>query len=266
MALSKLSLNQNKESKKLSVSKNVVATHLIPVGNSTNGPILWLTDDITEIYLSILYNKYVLAAVRDLKTGKKITAQSSECLSELLSGFDVPQQSMLNRDLIIYSCICEACSKVEIPPEVLENNMDFLVDFIEKSLYNFGYDTWNIRFDYLALKNFLVLERAKPTELEVGLSIMESPPSSKGVMFAVRPQHIYVQKDANNLYRMQIPTTFHSIRDSKQLSNCITSLFWILVFTLGLYDKEDFKYAFFNIRCSLSLDESSLNKLPFFNN
>lgn len=265
MNLKPMSLNQ-KESKKLSVSKNVVATHLTPVGNSTNGPILWLTDDITEIYLSILYNKYVLAAVRDLKTGERITAQSSECLSELLSGFDVPQQSMLNRDLIIYSCICEACSKVEIPPEVLENNIDFLADFIEKSLYNFGYDTWNIRFDYLALKSFLVLERAKSTELQVDLSIMESPPSPKGVMFAVRPQYIYVQQNANNLYRIQIPTTFHSIQDSKQLSNSITSLFWILVFTLGLYDKEDFKYTFVNIRYSLSLDKNSLNKLTFFNN
>ena len=173
---------------------------------------------------------------------------------------------MLNRDLIIYSCICEACSKVEIPPEVLENNIDFLADFIEKSLYNFGYDTWNIRFDYLALKSFLVLERAKSTELQVDLSIMESPPSPKGVMFAVRPQYIYVQQNANNLYRIQIPTTFHSIQDSKQLSNSITSLFWILVFTLGLYDKEDFKYTFVNIRYSLSLDKNSLNKLTFFNN
>ena len=107
---------------------------------------------------------------------------------------------------------------------------------------------------------------AKPTKLQVGLSIKESPSSPKGVMFAVRLQHIYVQKDANNLYRMQIPTTFHSIHDSKQLSNCITSLFWILVFTLGLYDKEDFKHAFANIRYSLSLDESSLNDLPLFNN
>ena len=174
MALSKLSLNQNKGSRKLSVSKDIVANRLIPVGNSTVGPILWLADDITDISICIFYNKYVLVAVSDIKTGERITAQSSECLSELLSGFDVPQQSMLNRDLIIYSCICEACSKVEIPPEVLENNMDFLVDFIEKSLHNFGYNTWNIRFDYLALKNFLVLERAKPTELEVGLSIMES--------------------------------------------------------------------------------------------
>lgn len=264
MNLKPMSLNQ-KESKKLSVSKNVVATHLT-LGNSSVGPILWLEDDITEIYICILYNKYVLAAVRDLKTGEKITAQSSEHFSELLSGFDVPQQSMLNRDLIIYSCICEACSKVEIPPEVLENNIDFLVDFIEKSLYNFGYDTWNIRFDYLALKSFLVLERAKSTELQVDLSIMESPPSPKGVMFAVRPQYIYVQQNANNLYRIQIPTTFHSIQDSKQLSNSITSLFWILVFTLGLYDKEDFKYTFVNIRYSLSLDKNSLNKLPFFNN
>ena len=114
MNLKPMSLNQ-KESKKLSVSKNVVATHLT-LGNSSVGPILWLEDDITEIYICILYNKYVLAAVRDLKTGEKITAQSSEHFSELLSGFDVPQQSMLNRDLIIYSCICEACSKVEIPP------------------------------------------------------------------------------------------------------------------------------------------------------
>ena len=110
------------------------------------------------------------------------------------------------------------------------------------------------------------MERAKPTELEIGLSIMESPPSSKGVMFAVRPQHIYVQQNEDNLYRIQIPTTFHSIQDSKQLSNSITSLFWILVFTLGLYDKEDFKYTFTNIRYSLSLDKNSLNKLPFFNN
>lgn len=141
MALSKLSLNQKKDSKKLSVSKNVVATHLTPVGNLTNGPILWLTDDITKIYLCVIDNKYVVASVRDVKTGEKIAAQSSECLSKLLSGFDVPQQSMLNRDLIIYSCICEACSKVEIPPEVLENNMDSLVDFIEKSLYHFGYNT-----------------------------------------------------------------------------------------------------------------------------
>ena len=103
---------------------------------------------------------------------------------------------------------------------------------------------------------------AKPTKLQVGLSIKESPSSPKGVMFAVRLQHIYVQKDANNLYRIQIPTTFHSVHDSEQLSNCIHSLFWLFVFTLGLYDK----HAFANIRYSLSLDESSLNDLPLFNN
>ena len=58
MNLKPMSLNQ-KESKKLSVSKNVVATHLT-LGNSSVGPILWLEDDITEIYICILYNKYVL--------------------------------------------------------------------------------------------------------------------------------------------------------------------------------------------------------------
>ncbi len=41
MALSKLSLNQNKGSRKLSVSKDIVVNRLTPVGNSTNGPVLF---------------------------------------------------------------------------------------------------------------------------------------------------------------------------------------------------------------------------------
>lgn len=256
-----------------SKQKTVLTTEsYITPSTENNSPVLHIVDNSKEITLCLIENKFI----QIINKHNKMSGQSSGNFKELLFGFDdlLQEQSnknslfynfidkvsiQLNRDLIIYSCICEACSKAGVSYETIENNMKSLADFVEESLHHYNYNTWEVKLNLSLLKEFIPIKHVKHKRKR-GVEIRVSPISSKGTLLGITTDSVYIQQNSDNLYKIRYPETFYLIYYAERLSNAITSLLWILLFTLELYE-EDFD----NIRNSMVLYESDLRQIPFYN-
>lgn len=254
---------------------HTIKTHLTR-GTENSSPILHIVDTLNskEITLSLIENSYIQATQENLQTHAKVIKRSSRNLKELLSNVDIAfqkpkfenlQQALtsyknialkMTRDLLIYSCICEACNKAKISCENLEDNMDILNEFVMMSLCYYNYHSCNVKFDFQALEEFIrtgFLHNTDIGENPEYYDIKVYP--SKEVLIGIAVDSIYVLQTLDDvMYRIRYPEFFGSARDIIPVTDTVISLLWILLFRLNLQQ---------SILDNVTLDEHDLKRLCF---